>query len=302
MISPKDYYRSIVATALSALGLIISLALLFPERVQNPADIVLHCSIAFVAALLVIGVSGRLKNPWRFLLRMAGIVWLTSFLFDAVAGLQLLMFDHWQDAALIRFESMFTGVETSLLLEAWVHPLLTEWLMASYVIYIPLLPVTAWVVYRAGGERPAYEYLFCLLAVNVCCDLGFVLYPIASQLFYDPEQYSVPLIGGPFTWMAEWVRANIHFPGGSFPSPHNAAGTVMFATLWRWNRRWAAAMTPFLLSIPLATVYGRFHYISDSVVGITLALVVLYAVRSHAPAPAAARIRPRIEGMATESN
>ncbi|MCZ7555356.1 MAG: phosphatase PAP2 family protein [Bacteroidia bacterium] len=302
MASRKNDYHSIVAVALSALGVIIALTLLFPERVQEPSRIVLHCGIAAAALVFVVVVSGRLNNPLALLLRMAGIVWLTSFFFDAVAGLQLLIFREWQDAALIRFERVFTGIETSLLLQSWVHPLLTEWLMASYVIYIPLLPLTAWVVFRVGGERPAYEYLFCLLLVNLCCDVGFVLYPIASQLFYDPAQYSVPLVGGPFTWMAEWVRANVHFPGGSFPSPHNAAGTVMFATLWRWNRRWAAAMTPFLLSIPLATVYGRFHYISDSIVGIALALVVLYALRGRAHATAAARMRPRIEGMATESN
>lgn len=272
-------YRAIVTVAYSALAVLIALAAVFPDRISEPTQLIQRCLIASVVGAVIVFVSKRLENPWRVLLRISGVVWLTSFFFDAVSGVQWLLFSSWQDEALMRVERLITGTELSLQLEKLIHPAVTEWLMAAYVVYIPLLPLTAWLAYRAGGERAAYDYLLSLLIVNLLCDAGFVLYPIASQLFYDPDQYSVPLTGGLFTSMAEWVRANMHYPGGSFPSPHNAAGTVMFWTLWRWNRNWAAAMTPFLLSIPLATVYGRFHYVSDGIVGILLATAVLYVMQ-----------------------
>lgn len=272
-------YNAIVTVAFSALAVLIVLALLFPDRIKEPMLLIQRCLTAAAAGAAIVFVSERLGNPWRVLLRITGVVWLTSFLFDAVSGVQWLIFSAWQDEALMRFEKLLTGTELSLQLERMINPALTEWLMTAYVLYIPLLPLTAWLAYRAGGESAAYDYLLALLIVNLLCDAGFVLYPIASQLFYNPDQYTVPLTGGIFTWMAEWVRANMHYPGGSFPSPHNAAGTVMFWTLWRWNRKWAAAMTPFLLSIPLATVYGRFHYISDGIVGILLASAVLYVLQ-----------------------
>ncbi len=272
-------YNAIVAVAFSALAVLIVLALLFPDRIKEPMLLIQRCLTAAAAGAAIVFVSERLGNPWRVLLRITGVVWLTSFLFDAVSGVQWLIFSAWQDEALMRVERLLTGTELSLQLERLINHALTEWLMTAYVLYIPLLPLTAWLAYRAGGESAAYDYLLALLIVNLLCDAGFVLYPIASQLFYNPDQYTVPLTGGIFTWMAEWVRANMHYPGGSFPSPHNAAGTVMFWTLWRWNRKWAAAMTPFLLSIPLATVYGRFHYISDGIVGILLASAVLYVLQ-----------------------
>jgi len=158
-----------------------------------------------------------------------------------------------------------------------------------------------------------YAYLFSLLAVNLLCDLGFVLYPVASQMFIDPEQYTMPLTGGVFTDAANWIRANEHYPGGSFPSPHNAAGTVMFMFLWHTHRRWTAVMAPLLLSIPLATVYGRFHYMSDALVGITMALIVVYVVqRSGVPrlharssqlptAPAFSNLFPRLLSQRSSS-
>jgi membrane-associated phospholipid phosphatase len=241
---------------------------------------------ALAVTIVVIVFSPRMKRPLRAAVRAAGTIALASFLFSAVAGLQHMLTDSWNDAALIAFETQFTGIELSHMLERITTPALTEWLMASYVLYVPLMPFTAWVVYRVAGEREMYAYLFSLLAVNLLCDLGFVLYPVASQLFFDPDQYTVPLTGGLFTDAANWIRANEHYPGGSFPSPHNAAGTVMFLFLWRTHRRWAAIMTPLLLSIPLATVYGRFHYLSDAVVGVTMAGILVYLVlRAGVPRP-----------------
>jgi len=275
----RTWYDRLVLIAVGALLLILLLTLLFPERIDDAAD--LRASVLGVLAvtITVIILSSRLKRPLRAVLRAGGTIALASFLFSAVAGLQHMLTPGWNDAALIAFEVQFTGIELSRILEGMTTPALTEWLMASYVLYIPLMPFTAWVVYRAAGERQMYAYLFSLLAVNILCDLGFVLYPVASQLFFDPDQYSVPLTGGVFTDAANWIRANEHYPGGSFPSPHNAAGTVMFVFLWHSHRRWATVMAPLLLSIPLATVYGRFHYVSDALAGITMALIVVHVVR-----------------------
>ena len=85
----------------------------------------------------------------------------------------------------------------------------------------------------------------------------------------------MPLRGGPFTALAEFMRSNLHFAGGSLPSPHCAAGTVMLVTLFRSHRGWAWATAPLLVCILPATVYGRFHYLSDGLAGIAVAVLVL---------------------------
>ncbi|MBE0642683.1 MAG: phosphatase PAP2 family protein [Bacteroidetes bacterium] len=167
------------------------------------------------------------------------------------------------------------------------------------MIYVPLLPFTAWVCYHYAGEEAVYEYIFALLGVNILCDVGFVLFPIASQLFFDPAQYSVALNGGPFTAMAEWIRANQHFPGGSMPSPHNAAGTVMLLTLWRRHRGWSLVFLPLLVSILPSTVYGRFHYISDGLIGIVLGIVMVRIAAALREAPSAAIPASRIPASRT---
>ncbi len=271
-------FPAIVLTAVAVLLLMIVLGLVFPDRVDDAERLMARNGLAFILVLSITAISGFFNTPLRSAMRTVGVLLLISFLFDTADGVQHLLAAGWQDKALIEFESRITGVELSILLQSHVHPVLTEWMMMSYVLYIPLLPLIAWLCYRVGGEPRLYQYLFSLLAVNVLCVIGFVLYPIASQLFYDPAQYSVPLAGGPFTAAAEWIRENLHSPGRSFPSPHCAAGTVMLVFLIRGNRRWTLIAAPFLLCILPATVYGRFHYVSDGIVGIFLALAVLRIV------------------------
>ena len=271
-------FSSVAILAVAALLLLLAPAVLAPERVADAPASARNTLLVLFAAAALISISGRLPETRRVLLRSIGVIALTSFLFSATAAVQHVFFDGWHDAELILMETTVTGVELSLWLEGFTHPVLTEWLMASYVIYVPLIPLTAWVCYRGGGEPALNTYLFSLLAVNVLCDLGFVLYPVASQLFFDPGQYTVALSGGPFTAAAEWMRANAHVPGCSFPSPHCGVGTVMFVFLLRYSRRWGLAAVPFLISIPFATVYGRFHYATDGIVAIVMAGVVLHAV------------------------
>ncbi len=285
----SPHYRMVVFLAVAVLLFLMLLAALFPGRIEDAPALLRSCGAALALVLLAVAVTPGLPERWRIALRAGGVIALISFLFGAISGVQHLLCSGWFDDALITFETVFTGRESSHLLEPFIHPVLTEWLMLSYVIYIPLLPFTAWVCYRYAGERAVYEYLFALLGANLLCDAGFVLYPIASQLFFDPAQYDTALDGGPFTAIAEWIRANQHYPGGSFPSPHNAAGTVMLLTLWRHRRAWCLTFLPLLLSIPLATVYGRFHYISDGIVGILCGVAMVGCAAALRAAPSAVR-------------
>ncbi|PLX30746.1 MAG: hypothetical protein C0600_07540, partial [Ignavibacteria bacterium] len=179
----QSWYNALASTAVGTLLFIIVLTLAVPERIDQPESLLLRTSAVLLGAIAVILISPRLRRPWRATIRAAAAIALSSYLFSAVSGLQHMLMDGWNDQALIAFETMFTGEELSHILERITTPALTEWLMASYVIYIPLMPITAWVVYRYAGEKQLYAYLFSMIAVNILCDLGFVLYPIASQLF-----------------------------------------------------------------------------------------------------------------------
>ncbi len=51
----------------------------------------------------------------------------------------------------------------------------------------------------------------------------------------------------------------------------------MLYMAYRYHRPTFWAILPFILTFYAATVYGRYHYLSDTVTGIALGLVVAWA-------------------------
>jgi membrane-associated phospholipid phosphatase len=228
--------------------------------------------------LLVSNLTRRFtKGVVRVAVTSASTLLLYSFLFQAIAGFQHVLVPGWMDSRLIAWETALTGSESTLLFQKITTPILTEWMMFAYVVYVPLLPLIVILCFAGGGEKGAYDFILHFALVNIICNWGFMLFPVAGPLFYDATQYTVPLHGGLFTWCGEWMRSNVHYPGGSLPSPHCADATVMIVMLYRYNRKAFAVLIVPLASIYASTVYGRFHYSWDVAAGIAAGIAALKA-------------------------
>jgi membrane-associated phospholipid phosphatase len=109
---------------------------------------------------------------------------------------------------------------------------------------------------------------------------AYALFPYFPSL---PPRYAFPLIGHPE--VTTWVRtlnlgllrgATIH--SGVFPSAHVSSA---FSAVWAFyflfpERRWIAhAMLIYSISVSIATVYGRYHYIVDVFAGFAVSLIAL---------------------------
>jgi membrane-associated phospholipid phosphatase len=258
------------------LALLLGMAVGFPSRVNDPGLITCKILIAMGVYLLVGLAVRRNRNAGHaLLLQTVGVLAISSYLFGQSMAFQQFFYGRWFDAQVVRFESSIVGVEASVYSQQFVNPLLTEWLMFSYVIYIPLLPLVVLICYRRGGAVPAYDYLLSLLAVYLICYSGFILFPVAGPMEYYPDRFHTPLAGGPFAFLGNWLRDHVHAKGGCLPSPHCAAATVMLAMAIKHSRRLAFILAPVVVSLYVSTVYGRFHYASDSFAGIAAALVVV---------------------------
>jgi membrane-associated phospholipid phosphatase len=264
------------AAGLLFVGLLILLAWLFPEGIHRPADTSTDLLIAGVAYIFAVSLTRAIASPpAATAIHATAVLFLYSFLFQTIAGYQHLIIGGWMDEALIAWEESLTGTELSLLMQHIVNPPLTEWMMFTYIIYIPLLPSVAFICYRSAGPPAATQYLLALALAYIMCYVGFVLFPVASPLYHYPERYTVPLEGGFFTWCGEWLREKGHYAGGSLPSPHCAAGTVMMVMLYRYNRGAFALTVPVFVTINVAIVYARYHYLSDGLAGILVAMLAL---------------------------
>jgi membrane-associated phospholipid phosphatase len=267
----------VISVALLSYAAILLFALaLSPGRVQLPSTTARTLALAPLIYLALNWAARRVKSlALMSTLEVVAVLFFCGILFGQSLQFQQLLHTYWFDDEVIAMELKLFGVEGSLGFQPYVTPVLTEWMMFAYVIYFPLLPVVAWLSFCAGGPDRVRQYLFALVCAWLICYVGFILYPVASPLFWYPEKFTIPLEGGPFTWLGEWGRAHLHQKGGALPSPHCAAGTMILVFAWRYKRWLGIVLTPVILSLYVSTVYGRYHYTSDAITGIATAMVVL---------------------------
>ena len=261
---------------LATLAFFSLLAIIFFNRIEGWWMLVLKNIAVAIAYILFNRLSGNTsKKFWRFFLRVASVTLTYAYLFGAVDKFQLLIYGEWMDYYVTDFEQWVFGVQPTLWLEDFISKPLTEWMMFSYVIYVPMYPVLCGIIYYLRGELAMEDYFFTLGFTNVLCDIGFILFPVASPMYYIKQLYTVPLDGWVWTFLGECMRKYLHFAGGSIPSPHTAAATIMWVMAYRYHRPSFWILSPIVLSLYISTFYCRFHYVTDAVVGIAVAFLAL---------------------------
>jgi hypothetical protein len=255
------------------------LAILFNPSVQGWWILIIkNIAVGAVYLALVVTSEKMTKKFPRFLLRVGAVTLAYAYLFGAVDKLQLILHGQWLDAYVMDAEQYIFGVQPTLWLEHITTPPLTEWMMFAYVIYVPMYPLLCGIIYYLRGEVAMEDYFFALGFTNILCDIGFILFPVAGPMATIGTLYSVPLKGYVFTFFGELMRSNLHYVGGTIPSPHCAAATIMWVMAYRYHRPSFYILTPVVLSLYLSTFYLRYHFVTDAVVGIVVAFMALLIV------------------------
>jgi membrane-associated phospholipid phosphatase len=134
------------------------------------------------------------------------------------------------------------------------------------------------IIYYLRGDVAMEDYFFTLGFTNILCDIGFILFPVAGPMATIGEIYTVPLNGYVWTYLGELMRSQLHYIGGTIPSPHCAAATIMWVMAFRYHRPSFYILTPIILSLYVSTFYCRYHYVTDAVIGIAVAFLALALV------------------------
>lgn len=272
----RNKYLAANLVILSLVGIFTILFLVFSYRLDKPAETFKVLLITGLLSLIFIILINKIKSRvLKAVVQTGFVLTFFAFFFGITSDFQLLLFNEWQDNKLLALDKALFGSEASLVMQEIVTPYITEAMMFAYIIYIPLLAIVAFCAYKNGKEEGLAEYLIILSLAYSFCYIGFVLFPVASQMYFMPDKYSTALTGGYFTYLGELIRNQAHFPGGSLPSPHCAASTVMLFILFKYSRASFYLILPTVLILYVSTVYCRFHYLWDAVAGILLALLII---------------------------
>jgi membrane-associated phospholipid phosphatase len=183
------------------------------------------------------------------------------------------IFPGWFDRYLIKADYAVFGVHPTVWLEGFSNYWLNEYMQLAYTSYFLLtigLGSYLWVRDRRGDFA---VFITSTCAAYYLCYVIFVLFPIESPHHTLRGLQRVELAGGPFTAFINLIEKHGRVHGGAFPSAHVAGSVVALISAWRFARRAAYWLTPLVLSVCVATVYGRYHYVMDVLAGILTAVI-----------------------------
>jgi membrane-associated phospholipid phosphatase len=262
---------------LASLGLLIMIEVIFRARVEGWMRLVLINGLLLVLfpSTLIFRSAG--SPAFRAIARIAVCMGITSLIYNQMGRLIHSIFPFWLDSLIDTFEVGVFGIRPNVWISRFASATLTDVMMYAYVGYVPLIPLVAYYCYRSAGNRALEEYLGAITLTFLICYFLYILLPVAG-----PSRFLAPIDLRPdpasaISMAVEYMKSNVHLPGGAFPSAHCAATAVMCAFLFRHSRAWGALFLPVAALIYISTVYGTFHYVVDVIAGTLIAVAGITA-------------------------
>jgi membrane-associated phospholipid phosphatase len=176
-----------------------------------------------------------------------------------------------QDHLIQRIDQLlFFGVSPVHALERLITPWLSEWLAFCYVMYVSIVALTMGGMLWSTQRRAMTEFAFVVAATLVTGYVIYPLVPVRGPMYALTFTTSIDQYVG----LAASSLDAFRISRDCFPSLHTALSVSLWLLLYRRVRGLAWALLPIVASIPFACVYLRYHYVTDVLAGIGLAVAV----------------------------
>jgi membrane-associated phospholipid phosphatase len=188
------------------------------------------------------------------------------------------------DALLLGWEARLFGMQPAR--DWWrLHPSET-WstlLHAVYLSYYWLVAIPAFTLLARHDRTGIRRFLEAVIPTFLACYLFFVFLPVSGPYYLFPHPTGAFVDNAPARLVYALLEGGSSY-GAAFPSSHVAATLASWLVTRREAPRLAWAMSPFVLLMPVATVYCQMHFALDAIVGVAFGLVVPWIARRLEPA------------------
>jgi membrane-associated phospholipid phosphatase len=247
-----------------------TLLIFFHQNVAHATrHFAIHAAIAIGIVCLVRAAADSRSEVVRFARHWYPLP-LYIFLFEELQGLVHIIYPGWFDRWFIEFDYNFAGVHPSVWLARFSNPALNDFMQFAYMTYFLYLVVLPAILY-SQRERLAYWTVMVSTAIaHYSVYVIAVLLPVESPYHALASLQSKPLTGGYFTATIDLIERFGRVHGAAFPSAHVAGSMVAILASWRYRRWLFWICLPFFVSMCVATVYGRYHYVADVLAGLAV--------------------------------
>jgi len=183
---------------------------------------------------------------------------------------------HDVDARLIALDRMlFFGHDPTVFLERFTFPVLTELLEIVYVSYY-LLPFILCVMVYIKNDRTDFHIITSTLLMGFYISyLGYYLFPAIGPQYTLGQLQAFPLKG---ILAFDYLRAGLASIEGvtrdCCPSGHTLISMLATMLAYRYYRPYFRISLVWTILMVISTVYLRYHYVTDDIAGVVIALFV----------------------------
>ena len=184
------------------------------------------------------------------------------------------------DDQVIEWEGrLFNGQPSIYLSERFPSRWLSELLHLCYFSYYPIVFGLVGMLYYQGRHEAFHEVVFGeVLTFNLCL-IWYIFMPVMGPR-YTFEKIRRPLADGHVFKLVHMILSSASSKGTAFPSSHCAIGVIVVLYAAHYHPIVFTILCPFGVGLIVGTVYGRFHYALDAILGTALGVVV-FGVAPH---------------------
>jgi membrane-associated phospholipid phosphatase len=195
----------------------------------------------------------------------------------------LVLRGHYLDAGMNAWEQRAFGGHPNVLIDRLASPPLTEFLYACYFGFYLFFLVPPLILFARRRYADLERYIVALMTPLYVCYLGFLVVPLMGPGYSLSGQFHpATLTGYVIVPLQKFIMAKGDPAGACFPSAHVAgAWAAMFAIRSIFGRRAFWAAVPFTVCLTIAVVYTRYHYLSDALAGLAVAVTCFATVRAN---------------------
>jgi len=177
------------------------------------------------------------------------------------------------DSYLIQIDLFLFGVHPTVWMEQWINPWFTDLMSLAYISYYFLPVILAVTLYLKGRREEFHQTMFIFTFGYYISFIGYILFPAIGPRFTLAHLQTIPLEGSFFTDLVRDLLNTIeHNKRDCMPSGHTQMVLMVLFLAHRYEKVLFYVFLPIICGLILSTVYLRYHYVVDLMVGVALAI------------------------------
>ena len=265
--------------SLSLIALLSVVAVVFSRSVPSWGWLIArYALLALVIVSVALYTFGSQSGKLALSVHAFLPVFIIPVVFDSLGDLIPSIWPRYLDDILIHIDRALFGLNPTVWMERFIHPMLTNFLQLAYISYY-FIPISLGIVLAARKKQNNFdEAIFGIVLCFYLSYIGYLLFPAIGPRFTLGHLQTTGFQASPMALAIQNTLNRLeNTKTDAFPSGHTAVALMTLYYAWKSREKvlfWT--LLPVVSSLVISTVYLRYHYVIDVIAGVLLSALTIY--------------------------